>query len=567
MSDFAHDSVEPPVNGIAGLRNWKQDAIAGLLVSLTSLPLSLGIAVASGAPPIAGLISAIVAGLIMPFLGGSFVTISGPAAGLAPALLAAIAVLGKGNLDRGYPLLLCVIATAGCIQIVLSRLGAARLSAAFPAAVVEGMLASIGFMIIAKQLPNFIGHPYKAHEFFGYVMETPAELRLLDPRVFTVGVICLVLLAVLGHVKAKWLRVVPPPLFAVVVGLVLSRIVGIDGAHLIHVPDNVLAHGIVLPNFAGLASQPDLWKAAILTVLTLTLIDGVESLATIAAIDRIDPFRRKSDPDRTLLAMGVCNVASSLVGGLTIIPGGVKSKVCVDGGGRTLWANFTNAICLLIFLFLAKPLINLIPYSALAAILIYTGYKMCAPAVWRHMAKLGNEQLFLFTFTILVTLLTDLLWGIAAGMAAKFLLNLYFAWHRDPERPESLAASFRHCFKSAARLFRNPVTRRELASDAYRIYVDHPVACFNSAHVARELAKAPSEDVPVVMHFSERVPLIDHTSLENLLHHAAERQRTGRAELAFEGLDRLHPLSDEPSSMRVAPVPVATRTPTEPVTS
>src|SRR6188472_3277354 len=156
---------EKPQNGLAGLKYWRNDLTAGLMVSLTSLPFSLGIAVASGAPPIAGLMSAIIAGLIFPFLGGASVTISGPAAGLAPALLAAMIALGHGHLETGYPRLLAVICIVGAIQIVLSWLGAARLSAAFPVSVVEGMQASIGMMIVAKELPHFIGHDFKSHAF------------------------------------------------------------------------------------------------------------------------------------------------------------------------------------------------------------------------------------------------------------------------------------------------------------------------------------------------------------------------------------------------------------------
>ena len=154
------------------------------------------------------------------------------------------------------------------------------------------------------------------------------------------------------------------------------------------------------------------------------MIDGVESLATIAAIDKIDPFRRKSDPNRTLIAMGISNMCSSLAGGLTIIPGGVKSTTCIFSGGRTQWANFYNACFLIVYLLLGRNLINLMPLSVLGAIVLYTGYKLCAPKVWKHVAHIGSEQLFVFTTTVLVTVTTDLLWGIAAGIVAKLLLEV-----------------------------------------------------------------------------------------------------------------------------------------------
>jgi carbonic anhydrase len=159
-------SLEKPQNGIAGLKHWRHDLVAGLVVSMVSVPFSLGIAVASGAPPICGLISAIIAGLILPFLGGSYVTISGPAAGLAPALFAAMMLLGRGNQEVGYPLLLGAICLTGLVQVVLARFKLARFAAVFPAAVVEGMLAAIGLLIIAKQLPLILGTKFQEHDFW-----------------------------------------------------------------------------------------------------------------------------------------------------------------------------------------------------------------------------------------------------------------------------------------------------------------------------------------------------------------------------------------------------------------
>lgn len=167
-------ALEKPQNGLAGLKHWRHDLVAGLVVSLVSLPFSLGIAVASGALLICGLISAIIAGLVLPFLGGSYVTVSGPAAGLAPVLLASMLLLGHGDLKVGYPLLLVAICLTGVVQVVLAHFKLARFAAIFPASVVEGMLASIGLLIIAKQLPLIFGSPgnhFTAHEFWGILSE------------------------------------------------------------------------------------------------------------------------------------------------------------------------------------------------------------------------------------------------------------------------------------------------------------------------------------------------------------------------------------------------------------
>ncbi len=547
--------AERPRNGLAGLEQWRHDLAAGLLVSLISLPFSLGIAVASGAPPVAGLVSSILAGLVMPFLGGSYVTVSGPAAGLAPALLAAMTVLGRGDLKAGYPLLLVAVCLTGVVQVALSRLKAARFSAMFPTAVVEGMLASIGLLIIAKQLPHLIGHDFHAHEFFGILREAPRELGRLEPRVFLVGMACLAMVFGLGSLKARWLKAVPPQVITVAFGLVLGRLLGLGGHHLVHIPENVLENGIVTPDFRGLFADRSLWLAAATAVVTLTLIDGVEGLATIAAIDRIDPFRRKSDPDRTLFAMGVAKICSGLAGGLTIIPGGVKSTACIQGGGRTLWANFYNALFLIAFLFLGHGVINMIPLGALAAILVFTGYKLCRPAVWRHVGRIGSEQLLVFSLTVLVTLSTDLLWGIAAGVGAKLLLSGLFAGRaagRSPDGPATASGRLALALGQVGALFRNPIVAGEQVGDAYHLTFGGPLACFNSMQVSRELAKIPAGATAIELRLTDAVTLIDHTSFENLMHFAEETERAGRGHVALVGLDAMRRRSSHASCMRLA---------------
>lgn len=546
--------LEKPQNGMAGLKHWRHDLLAGLVVSLVSLPFSLGIAVASGAPPICGLISAILAGLILPFLGGSYVTISGPAAGLAPALFAAIILFGRGDRAIGYPLLLVAICMTGLVQVILARLKLARFCAIFPASVVEGMLAAIGLLIIAKQLPLILGHKFEENEFWGIVRETPTQFMHMDPKVFFVGAFCLGLIFALASLKARWVKVVPPQVIAAVVGLILGRFLGLDGDRLIHIPDQPFKHGVVMPNFQGLYTDRSLWWALFTTVLTLTLIDGVESLATIAAIDKIDPFRRKSDPNRTLNAMGISNMVSSMAGGLTIIPGGVKSTTAILSGARTQWANFYNALFLIIYLLLGRDLINLIPYSALGAIVLYTGYKLCAPKVWRHTAHIGSEQLFVFTTTVLVTVTTDLLWGIAAGITAKLLLEFAIVSkveRGNPEARESAGLVLRRWLSGAGELFRNPVVKSLADDDSYHMYFGRPMVCFNSLHLNRELTAIPSGVTAVFIHVTDMVTLVDHTTATTLLEFVDNFKHSGRGMATIVGLDKLRARSHSRASMRV----------------
>jgi MFS superfamily sulfate permease-like transporter len=548
---------EKPANGIAGLKYWREDIVAGLIVSLISLPFSLGIAVASGAPPICGVISAIIAGLLLPFLGGSYVTISGPAAGLAPALLAGMTLLGKGNdpahLAVGYPLLLGVICITGCVQLVLASCKAARFSAWFPAAVVEAMLASIGLLIIAKQIPHMLGYPLRSHDFWGMLAEAPSAARYLDPKVFGLGIFCLIFLFTLASIKARWARIIPPQLATVIVGLVIGQLIGLDSKFMISVPDKIF-NGITMPNFAGLFGDQTIWLAIVATVLTLTLIDGVESLATASAIDRIDPYRRRSNPNRVLFAMGISNICSSMLGGLTIIPGGVKSKACIQAGGKTLWANFYNAIFLLIFLFFAKGLINMVPYSALAAMLIFTGWKLCEPKIWRHMAHVGRDQFFLFSLTVLVTLSTDLLWGIGFGVVAKLILNLVhgsIAVYQRDSRPATFGRWAASAATTLPALFRNPVEKTEQVGPDYHIYFHRPLVCFNCLHVQRALGNVPEDAETVHLHITENVTLLDHTTCDALFHFADDFERSGSGRVEIPGLDRMRGLSHHPAATRL----------------
>lgn len=545
-------AMEKPQNGLAGLRHWKHDLPAGLLVSLISVPFSIGIAIASGAPPITGLTSAIIAGFVLPFLGGSYVTISGPAAGLAPALMAGMLTLGHGDLEKGYPLLLVAICLTGVVQVCLCWFKAARFAAIFPAAVVEGMLAAIGMLIIVKQLPGLFGHSFRAHEFWEYVLETPEEFMKMNPQVFVMGLCSLALIFVLASLKAKWLKILPPQVVVVVLGMVAGRMLHLGDEYLINIPKNPLEHGIVPPDFQGVLADKSLWLAVATIVLTLTMIDGVESLATIAAIDKVDPFKRKSDPNRTLLAMGVSNVCSSVIGGLTIIPGGVKSTANILGGGRTQWANFYNACFLLIFLFFGTSVINLMPRSVLAAVLIFTGFKLCRPSVWKHVAQIGSEQLLIFGFTVLMTLTTDLLWGIFAGIAMKLLVTVWFAHSaRVAGLNGEASGGAGAVVRQAAQLFKNPVTERAAVNGDYHLFFGRQLVCFNALHVNRELASVPPEAKTIFLHITKDLTLIDHTSCENLFHFAEEHNRNGQARVEIVGLDRLKKRSEVETCMRL----------------
>ncbi|MEW6414168.1 MAG: solute carrier family 23 protein [Pseudomonadota bacterium] len=546
-----------PQNGLAGLKHWRHDLFAGLQVALVSLPLSLGIAVASGAPPVTGLVSSIIAGLVFPFLGGAHVTISGPAAGLAPALLAGMLLLGDGDLAAGYPLILVAIFLTGVVMILLSWLRAGKLVAMFlPVTVVEAMLAAIGLMIIIKQVPALVGDlapPEKS--MLLAIGRLPESFLRVEPPVLAIGAACLFLMFFLSRTRQAWLRRVPPALSVCAIGVMLGYGFDLAPQHLIRMPDSILEGGFTLPAFDAVLGRPELWGSVVLMVITLTLIDSVESLATISAVDKIDPYRRKSRPNVTLRAMGISNVLSSLAGGLTIIPGGVKSRANIDAGGRTLWANFYNAMFLIVFLFFAVDLIGRIPLAAIGAVIVYVGWRLCEPKVFAKTAAIGLDQLAIFVATVVAILATDLLTGILIGVAAQLLMNTYLL---TPSVRMVLTGriSFRQFLAATGTaicgMFCSPVIRvkEERANGRPQTQLSlGSLTGFNLLPLDRALARVP-ETAGISLALNESSHIIDRTTLE-YLHELQEAHVQQDRPLEIHGLDRFHPFTPHPFATRM----------------
>ena len=566
-------ATEKPENGVKGLKHWRYDLMAGLQVAMMGIPLSLGIAIASGAPPVCGLISAIIAGFVFPFLGGAYITISGPAAGLAPALLAGTLALGNGDLAVGYPILLVAISIVGVVQVILSVFNAGRFALFFPISVVEGMLMAIGMLIIIKQVPAFLGYitpPIKSIP--KAIMLIPEQIMGMNPLIAAIGAVTLFLLffisGILSGIKQAWAKFIPVPLVVIALAGLTAWYLGLEEKWLIHVPSDVFEHGITFPHFAEAFTRTDLWWPLTLVIVTLTLIDGTESLATIQAIDKIDPFKRKSNPNVTLRAMGVSNTASSLLGGLTIIPGGMKSTTNMLVGGRTLWANFYYACFQLIFLLFATSLINQIPKAALAGLLMWVGWKLCSHKVFKRIFSVGKEQMFVAMVNVVVTLWTsDLLDGMIVGTATKIVLLVKDVVQASPAG--GVGAAFKE-------LFRNPVIRigdgrgaREVMTVAatavlrgtvgemknpYKIYLSS-ATCMNLVKLDEELKKIV---IPEGMKANYMLILagkiVDHTTME-YLHNFQDRAIEAGHTCVLVGMEHFRGLSDHALAYRVSQVP------------
>jgi MFS superfamily sulfate permease-like transporter len=409
-----------PLDGLNGLKaHFKSDLTSGFLVFLIALPLCLGISMASGFPPFAGIITALVGGLLVSPIMGSRLSIKGPAAGLISIAVAAVAELGNGDMAAGYRYALAVVVLTGVFQVVFALLKLGRYVDFFPTSAVHGMLAAIGIIIIAKQIPVLLGATPEAKNPIGLLLEIPQLIQRADSHDAIVGLVSLALL--FGYVWLpfkKFKATVPPQLIVLILGIGLGAYYVLDPKFLVNLPDSFAA-GFVFPDFSMLGAVAT-WKY----VVMFALVGSLESLLTVKAVDGLDPYRRKSDPNRDLLAVGLGNSVSGLLGGLPMIAEVVRSSANVGNGAKTRWANFYHGLALLLFVALLPGLLRMIPLSALAAMLIFTGYRLANPKLFRSTLQIGWDQMTVFMVTIVLTLAEDLLVGIFAGILVEFMLQL-----------------------------------------------------------------------------------------------------------------------------------------------
>jgi MFS superfamily sulfate permease-like transporter len=431
-----------PKSGLAGLKmNWRNDLLSGFLVFLIALPLCLGISMASGFPPSAGIITAIIGGILVSRISGSFVTINGPAAGLIVVVLGAVQSLGEGDAIAGYRYTLAAIVIASMLQILMGYFKAGRLSSFFPASVVHGMLAAIGIIIMAKQINVVLGTmPEKGSSLFSTIAQIPHSIINLNPEIAVIGITGLVILTVWSIIKNPILKMIPAPLIVVLVGIGLAKYFDLDHEHMyLFLPDaHFLPHheATVGPKFLVAISDnfmssfyfPDFSKALSFefweAVVSICLVGSLESLLSAMAVDKLDPYKRHSNLDRDLTAVGAGNLVAGLVGGLPMIAEIVRSSANVNNGAKTGWANFFHGAFLLLFVVLFPRLIHSIPLAALAALLVFTGFRLASPKEFAKVMGVGKEQLFMFVATIIGVLATDLLIGVSIGILTKFTIHI-----------------------------------------------------------------------------------------------------------------------------------------------
>ncbi|MBL7911925.1 MAG: SulP family inorganic anion transporter [Bacteroidia bacterium] len=420
-----------PADGIAGLKqNFSKDALSGFLVFLLALPLSLGIAKASDFPAIFGLVTAIIGGVVVSFFAGSRLTIKGPAAGLIVIASGAVATFGGGEI--GWHLALGAIVVAGIIQILFGVFKLGSLADFFPGAAVHGMLAAIGIIIMSKQIHTLLGIDpklLKGKEPLELLAMIPSSIMHENAHIAEIGIACLIILIAMSFVKHQKIKKIPAPLIVLAVAIPLGLVLHIKtegevaAFALVKIGSifDSFKGGVINADFSGLSSNIGVF---IEYVILFALIGSLESLLTAKAIDHLDPYKRKSDFNKDLIAVGIGNSLAGLLGGLPMISEVARSSANVTNGAKTRWANFFHGIFLLVAVLIAVPFIEMIPSAALAAMLIFVGFKLAHPKEFKHMLHVGPDQLIIFVITIIMTLATDLLIGVGSGIALEFMLNL-----------------------------------------------------------------------------------------------------------------------------------------------
>jgi MFS superfamily sulfate permease-like transporter len=535
-----------PKSGLAGLKeNWRSDLLSGFLVFLIALPLCLGISMASGFPPSAGIITAIIGGVLVSRINGSFITISGPAAGLIVVVLGAVQELGEGDAMAGYRYALAAIVIASVLQILMGFFKAGRLSSFFPASVVHGMLAAIGIIIMAKQINVVLGTtPEKGSSLFSTIAQIPHSIMNLNPEIAIIGASGLVILIAWSIIKNPTLKMIPAPLIVVLVGMGLARYFDLEHEHMyLFLPDAYfLPHHeetvgpkflvAISDNFMSSFYFPDFSKSLTLefweAVVSICLVGSLESLLSAMAVDKLDPYKRHSNLDRDLTAVGAGNLVAGLIGGLPMIAEIVRSSANINNGAKTGWANFFHGAFLLVFVVLFPRLIHSIPLAALAALLVFTGFRLASPKEFAKVMGVGKEQLFMFVVTIIGVLATDLLIGVGIGILTKFSIHMLRG-----VRPNNL---FKIHFVIEPR-------------DADSVMVSIVGAAIFSNFMPLKTALANLEHGKTVIFQLNNAYLIDHTVME-FIHNFQHDYEGQGGQCKFYGMEYHDTFSEHPLAVR-----------------
>ena len=528
--------------GISFLSSLPRNIFSGFVVSLVALPLGLGLAIASEAPPIAGVIASIVGVVICSIFGGSKLTITGPGNGLVVVLLYSITSLGNGDLYQGYLYTLAAIVFSGVLMFLFGvfRLGA--LSEFFPSSSLQGMLAAIGIGILAKQLHVMLGVTTVNGAPLNVLSKVPDTLSFLFSNLTLyfwipvfLGLFSLVVLIFYSRLRSPLFRMVPAPMWVIVFAVGVSfylefftdGLYSISESLMIRLPKNIVTN-IPAPDYSLIGSLE-----FITTVISITLIASIESLLSIKAVDKLDPQKRRSNVNKDLRSLGIATTLSGLIGGLPVVTVIARSSVNVNNGGSNRTSNFTHAMFLLVFVLIFQDLIERIALPSLAAILVYTGYKLAAPDNFIRILKIGREQAAIFIITFVITLTNGIVVGIATGILFTFLIHVYlnnsfFLFSRNWLKP-------------------NVLMYLEAETGNYYLSVKNFCNFLNFFKLKKKLDEIP-ETSNVIIDFS-LCDFVDHTVMEGLSEYISVFEKKGGG-IEVIGLDSHSANTQHPFAIR-----------------
>jgi MFS superfamily sulfate permease-like transporter len=460
------------------LTHLKHDIPASIVVFLVALPLCLGVALASGAPLLSGIVSGIIGGIVVGVLSGSQTSVSGPAAGLAAVVLASITKLGA------FEILLTATVIAGVLQLAFGFAKGGFIANYIPSNVIKGLMAAIGILLILKQIPHAVGYDKNPEDEFSFLQPDGGNtfstlLKAFDaitPGAIIISLVSVLILFYWDKTPMKKVKMLPASLFVVVLGVLLNLLftehlpfLGIEQTHLVNLPPidagNLGAY-VRLPQLEHFTNA-DVWVVG----ATIAIVASLETLLNIEAVDKMDPHKRETPPNRELIAQGAGNIMSGFLGGLPITSVIVRSSINIQTGNKTKASAILHGVFMLVSVLVLSPVLNMIPLAALAAILIMTGYKLAKLSLFKEMYRKGWSQFLPFAVTIAAIVFTDLLVGVLIG----------------------LATSIFYLMRSS---FRNPFTREEYRlhiGEVIKLELPNQVSFLNKATIKAALWEIPND--------------------------------------------------------------------------
>ncbi|MFK7936380.1 MAG: SulP family inorganic anion transporter, partial [Saprospiraceae bacterium] len=447
-----------PKTGLQGLiENWQSDLIAAVSVSLIALPLSLGIALAAGAPAMSGILSAVVGGVVTTLYRGGHISVNGPAKGVIAVILLGIALMDDGS-GQAFNYVLAAVVVSGAIQVVLGLLKLGRLADIFHSSVIHGLLAAIGIIIFAKQIHVAMDTHSDSSSIIQNLIDAVVYLPQANPFVVMIALAGLLLLLFHSKISNRFFHILPAPMWVIALSIpfvyffnffeqqtlsFFGKAYEVGPNLLLDIPDNIM-DSIMHPNFSKI-NTIEFWT----TVLSILIITSIESLAIAKAIDKIDPYKRKTDLNKDLTGIGLSTMVAGMIGGLPIIAVIIRSTVNIHNGAKTKWSNMYQGLLLLLFIVVLSPIMRQVPLCAFAILLVYTGFKLAAPAVFKQVYHQGTEQLVFFVVTMVLTLYTNLLIGLLGGLVLAMVTHMLLA-------NVSIPQFFRMVYKSGSNLAQQP---------------------------------------------------------------------------------------------------------------